>query len=101
MKKSEFFGNGYVSIPDVKGYRFGNAEEAKNMDCAYVLVDVDSSDGFTEYVIHFGTEADAAEDRQEILEKRYFPDSDSKDIRMYRLKDGENPAGIYVSYNNK
>ena len=99
MKKSEFFGNGYVSVPDVKGYRFGNAEEAKDMDCAYVLVD--PSDGFTEYVIHFGTEADAAEDRQEILEKRYFPDSGSKDIRMYRLTEGENPADIYVSYNNR
>ena len=99
MKKSEFFGNGYVSIPDVKGYRFGNAEEAKDMDCAYVLVD--TSDGFTEYIIHFGTEVDAAADRQEILEKKYFPDSNSKDISMYRLMDGENPADIFVSYNNK
>lgn len=99
MKKNECFGNGYVSIPDVKGYCFGNAEEAKGMDCAYVLVN--PSEDLTEYVIHFGSEEDAAADRQEILEKRYFPDSDSKDIRMYRLKDGENPAGIYVSYNNK
>lgn len=98
MRKNEFFGNGYVSIPDAKGYRFGNAEEAKDMDCVYVLVN--SSDGL-EYVIHFGTEADAAEDRQEILEKRYFPDSGSKDIRMYRLTEGENPDDIYVSYNNR
>lgn len=96
MRKNEFFGNGYVSIPDAKGYRFGNAEEAKDMDCVYVLVN--PSDRL-EYVIHFGSEEDAAADRQEILEKKYFSDSGSKDIKMYRLTDGENPAGIYVSYN--
>ena len=97
MRNDILFRNGYVSIPDVKGYRFGNAEEAKDMDLAYVLVN--PSDVLTEYVIHFGSEEDAAADRQEILEKKYFPDSGSKDIRMYRLTDGRNPADIYVSYN--
>lgn len=94
MRNEILFRNGYVSIPDIKGYRFGNAEEAKDMNCAYVLVN--PSDGLTEYIIHFGSKEDAAEDRQEILEKRYFPEGSSKGVRMYRLTDGENPAGIYV-----